>query len=117
MLSERRGALNIVFAAVIIAVALYMLARNIIPILSVDSKGRARGRQNEPIDRTKAGINSGRTRREALGTAGRGRGHARCRTCAALAEEDEKVLTEALVLRDPEIPVAGNPDGDITIVE
>ncbi len=29
LLSERRGALNIVFAAVIIAVALYMLARNI----------------------------------------------------------------------------------------
>jgi hypothetical protein len=28
-LSERRGALNIVFAVVIIAVALYMLARNI----------------------------------------------------------------------------------------
>jgi hypothetical protein len=28
-LSERRGALNVVFAAVIIAVALYMLARNI----------------------------------------------------------------------------------------
>jgi protein-disulfide isomerase len=27
------------------------------------------------------------------------------------------VLTEALVLRDPDIPVAGNPDGDITIVE
>ncbi|MGB9114620.1 DsbA family protein [Bradyrhizobium sp.] len=27
------------------------------------------------------------------------------------------VLTEALVLRDPEIPVAGNPAGDITIVE
>ena len=30
---------------------------------------------------------------------------------------DETVLTEALVLRDPEIPVAGNVDGDITIVE
>jgi uncharacterized protein len=30
-LAERRGALNIVFAAVIIAVALYMLARNISP--------------------------------------------------------------------------------------
>jgi protein-disulfide isomerase len=30
---------------------------------------------------------------------------------------DEKVLTEAMVLRDPDIPVAGNPDGDITIVE
>jgi uncharacterized membrane protein YfcA len=28
-LSERRGALNIVFAAVIIAMAVYMLARNI----------------------------------------------------------------------------------------
>src|SRR4051794_40799750 len=30
---------------------------------------------------------------------------------------EETVLTEALVLRDPDIPVAGNPDGDITIVE
>jgi uncharacterized membrane protein YfcA len=29
LLSERRGALNIVFAAVIIAVALYMLARSL----------------------------------------------------------------------------------------
>jgi protein-disulfide isomerase len=29
----------------------------------------------------------------------------------------ETVLTEALVLRDPDIPVAGNADGDITIVE
>ena len=36
----------------------------------------------------------------------------------AFAEDDEeKVLTEALVLRDPDIPVAGNADGDITIVE
>src|ERR1700722_8274441 len=34
----------------------------------------------------------------------------------ALAESDD-VLTEALVLRDPDIPVAGNVDGDITIVE
>jgi hypothetical protein len=30
-LSERRGALNSVFAAVIITVALYMLARNLLP--------------------------------------------------------------------------------------
>jgi protein-disulfide isomerase len=30
---------------------------------------------------------------------------------------DETVLTEALVLRDPAIPVAGNANGDITIVE
>jgi protein-disulfide isomerase len=34
----------------------------------------------------------------------------------ALAQTDD-VLTEARVLRDPEIPVAGNVDGDITIVE
>ena len=34
----------------------------------------------------------------------------------ALGQGDD-VLTEALVLRDPEIPVAGNPAGDITIVE
>ena len=40
------------------------------------------------------------------------------RQAQARAEGDpEKVLTEALVLRDPDIPVAGNPDGDITIVE
>jgi protein-disulfide isomerase len=36
---------------------------------------------------------------------------------SALAESDETVLTEALVLRDPEIPAAGNVDGDINIVE
>jgi protein-disulfide isomerase len=36
---------------------------------------------------------------------------------AASAQGDDKVLTEAMVLRDPDIPVAGNPDGDITIVE
>lgn len=34
----------------------------------------------------------------------------------ALAEGEE-VLTEALVLRDPDIPVAGNADGNISIVE
>jgi protein-disulfide isomerase len=31
--------------------------------------------------------------------------------------QSDDVLTEALVLRDPEIPVAGNAGGDITIVE
>jgi protein-disulfide isomerase len=37
---------------------------------------------------------------------------------SALAQSsDDTVLTEALVLRDPDIPVAGNADGDITIVE
>jgi protein-disulfide isomerase len=35
----------------------------------------------------------------------------------ALGQDDEMVLTEALVLRDPDVPVTGNPNGDITIVE
>jgi len=35
---------------------------------------------------------------------------------AVIAQRDD-VLTEALVLRDPEIPVVGNAAGDITIVE
>lgn len=34
-----------------------------------------------------------------------------------LAETPDDVLTEARVLRDPEIPAAGNAHGDITIVE
>ena len=52
-------------------------------------------------------------------SARRGRGHARLGIAPgpALAQGDDKVLTEALVLRDPDIPVAGNADGDITIVE
>lgn len=37
------------------------------------------------------------------------------RPAAAKIEDD--VLSEAAVLRDPDIPAAGNPDGDITIVE
>jgi protein-disulfide isomerase len=36
---------------------------------------------------------------------------------SAAAQEEDKVLTEAGVLRDPEIPVAGNAKGDISIVE
>ena len=36
---------------------------------------------------------------------------------APAAVEEDKVLTEALVLRDPDIPVAGNPEGNLTIVE
>ncbi|EAQ36242.1 DSBA oxidoreductase [Nitrobacter sp. Nb-311A] len=39
-------------------------------------------------------------------------------TCApTLAEASDEVLTEAQVLRDQEIPAAGNAHGDITIVE
>ncbi len=66
-----------------------------------------------------AGANPGRTRREALGLLGTGA--AMLGTAAlprsALAEGDDTILTEALVLRDPEIPAAGNVDGDINIVE
>src|SRR5882757_920509 len=38
---------------------------------------------------------------------------------SALGQSDtaDNVLNESAVLRDPEIPVAGNADGDITIVE
>jgi len=36
---------------------------------------------------------------------------------AAAAKTEDDVLSEAAVLRDPDIPAAGNPDGDITIVE
>jgi protein-disulfide isomerase len=37
--------------------------------------------------------------------------------CAPAHAESEEVLTEALVLRDPDIPVTGNTGGDISIVE
>jgi protein-disulfide isomerase len=63
------------------------------------------------------------SRREALGLLGAasialGLGIAPRRAFAqGSGDGDETVLTEALVLRDPDIPVAGNADGDITIVE
>jgi protein-disulfide isomerase len=68
-----------------------------------------------------ARLNRRRTRREALGVLGAG-GAAmlglEIAPRSALAQSgDETVLTEALVLRDPDIPVAGNATGDITIVE
>jgi len=59
----------------------------------------------------------GRTRREALGLLGAGVAVLGAAPRPAFAQDDDKVLTEALVLRDPDIPVAGNADGDITIVE
>jgi protein-disulfide isomerase len=58
------------------------------------------------------------TRREALGALGAGAAVLGLAPGAALAQsDDETVLTEALVLRDPDIPVAGNAAGDISIVE
>ncbi len=61
-----------------------------------------------------------RSRREALGLFGAGAAilGLEVTPLAALAQSNEEtVLTEALVLRDPDIPAAGNPDGDINIVE
>jgi protein-disulfide isomerase len=64
-----------------------------------------------------AGTSSGRTRREALGLLGVGAALLGASARTALAQGDDTILTEALVLRDPEIPAAGNVDGDISIVE
>src|SRR5450631_3160067 len=59
-----------------------------------------------------------RTRREALGLLGASTLMLGIAPGPALGQsDDETVLTEALVLRDPDIPAAGNIDGDITIVE
>ena len=59
-----------------------------------------------------------RTRREALGLLGAGALMLGVAPGPALGQgDDETILTEALVLRDPDIPAAGNIDGDITIVE
>jgi protein-disulfide isomerase len=61
-------------------------------------------------------LKPGRTRREALGLLGAGAAVLGIAPRTALGQTDP-VLTEALVLRDPDIPVAGNAAGDISIVE
>jgi len=60
------------------------------------------------------------TRRHALGIMGGVAGVlgiAAAKAHAAAPGPSDDVLSEAVVLRDPGIPVAGNPNGDITIVE
>ena len=62
----------------------------------------------------------GRSRRETLGLFGAGAvilGLQAAPRAARAQGSNDAVLTEALVLRDPDIPVGGNPNGDITIVE
>jgi protein-disulfide isomerase len=62
----------------------------------------------------------GRSRREALGLLGAGAvmlGLGIAPRATLAQNGDETVLTEASVLRDPDIPAEGNPNGDITIVE
>jgi protein-disulfide isomerase len=64
--------------------------------------------------------NFGRTRRQTLGLLGVGAvmlGREIAPRTALGQGNDETALTEALVLRDPDIPVAGNAGGDVTIVE
>jgi protein-disulfide isomerase len=65
-----------------------------------------------------AGTIPGPTRREALGLLGAGAAllAASAPSRQAFAQGDD-VLTEALVLRDPDAPATGNLDGDINIVE
>jgi protein-disulfide isomerase len=59
-----------------------------------------------------------RSRRETLGLLGAGAVVLGMEIVPGPAHgQVDDVLTEALVLRDPEIPVAGNAAGDITIVE
>jgi protein-disulfide isomerase len=61
---------------------------------------------------------AGLNRRRALGLLGAGAVMASVVPRLAFAEDDDaKVLTEALVLRDPDIPVTGNAAGDVSIVE
>jgi protein-disulfide isomerase len=67
---------------------------------------------NEPIK--SVGLN----RRQTLAMVGVGAVMAAAAAMSGSAvADDEKVLTEALVLRDPDVPVTGNLQGDITIVE
>lgn len=68
---------------------------------------------NKSIDLTR--FDPAPTRRETLGLLGAGA--VALATGPAFAQRSEDVLTEALVLRDPDIPAVGNPDGDISIVE
>jgi len=73
---------------------------------------------NKSID--PARLYQARTRRETLGLLGAGAvvlGMEIAPGPARAQSDGDNVLTEALVLRDPDIPVAGNVDGDITIVE
>jgi protein-disulfide isomerase len=57
------------------------------------------------------------TRRRVLGAFGLAAAMTGLRLAPTFAAESDEILTEAKVLRDPEIPPAGNAHGDITVVE
>jgi len=65
----------------------------------------------------KAGANPAPTRRQALGLLAAGAMILGSAGPALARDDHDTVLTEALVLRDPDVPVIGNPNGDISIVE
>jgi protein-disulfide isomerase len=70
----------------------------------------------KPIDAVR--LHRRLSRRETLGLLGASAAVLASAPHVAFAQiNEETVLTEALVLRDPEIPVAGNINGDVTIVE
>jgi protein-disulfide isomerase len=73
------------------------------------------------IDSARLPVNAWPTRREALGVLGLGAIMLGVDVApgSALGQSDaaDNVLSESAVLRDPELPIAGNADGDITIVE
>jgi protein-disulfide isomerase len=65
-------------------------------------------------------LNPAPTRRATLRALGAGAvmlGVGLAQGSASAQSDEEAVLTEAMVLRDPDIPVAGNADGDVSIVE
>src|SRR4051794_11977949 len=64
-----------------------------------------------------AGNNPGYSRRKALGLIGGGTALLGAVSRSAFAQRNDDVLNEAMVLRDPEVPATGNPQGDINIVE
>lgn len=64
-----------------------------------------------------AGQSRRATRRAALTLIGAGALSFGAVTALRAAADDGEVLTEARVLRDPDTPVAGNPEGNLTIVE
>jgi protein-disulfide isomerase len=63
-----------------------------------------------------AGTDPGYTRRKTLGLLG-GATLLGAASLPAFAQRSDDVLNEALVLRDPDVPATGNPDGDVNIVE
>jgi protein-disulfide isomerase len=72
------------------------------------------------VDPIRLPANARPTRRQALGVLGLGAvmlGVDVAPGSALGKDQADNVLTESAVLRDPDIPAAGNPDGDITIVE